>query len=183
MGAVVSCLCCFSGVEHITHFPYSSVDPFHGINPSGIGCSTCVPHGVRNPARILLQGGFPMGSQPPSGLPLLQCGVSRSCRWISAPSWAPMGCRGTVSSPWAAPWAGNLSFGAWSSSCSSLCTGLGAGLFLHILTPLSRCCFTFPPLFSVIPEVLPLSLMGSALSSGTSILKQIGILLQGPENL
>ncbi|KAK4831466.1 hypothetical protein QYF61_017714 [Mycteria americana] len=32
-------------------------------------------HGVTGPARSLLQHGLPMGSQPPSGIHLLQCGV------------------------------------------------------------------------------------------------------------
>jgi len=74
-----------------------------------------VPHGVTSPASKpppawaplsmgpqVLAGacssvGLPTGSQPPSGIHLLWHGVpSMGCRWISAPPWTSMGCRGTT---------------------------------------------------------------------------------------
>ncbi|KAM9590855.1 uncharacterized protein ACIBXB_005903 [Morphnus guianensis] len=57
---------------------------------------------------------------------------------------------------------------------------VSAGLFLlHVLTPLSGCHFCLSQLFfllkNVITEVLPLSLIGSALAGGGSILEPAGI--------
>ena len=86
-----------------------------GCSPSGTGCSSMGPpqghkpwqqtcsgmgfsfHGSTGPGRILLQHGLPTGSQPPSGIHLLWCGVpSTGYKWISAPPWTSMGCRGTT---------------------------------------------------------------------------------------
>jgi len=59
-----------------------SVGPSHGCSPSGTGCSST---------------GLPTGSQLPSGIPLLRCGVpSTGCRWRSAPPWTSIDCRGTA---------------------------------------------------------------------------------------
>jgi len=74
-----------------------------------------VPHGVTSPASKpapawaplsmgpqVLPGacssaGLPRESQLPSGIHLLLCGVpSMGYRWISAPLWTSMGCRGTT---------------------------------------------------------------------------------------
>jgi len=74
-----------------------------------------VSHGVTSPAKKpaplwaplsmdpqVLPGacsstGLSTGSQPPSGIHLLRCGVpSTGCRWISAPPWTSMDCRMTT---------------------------------------------------------------------------------------
>jgi len=89
--------------------------PYMGCSPSGTGCSCMGPtwghkpcqktcsdvdsslHGSADPARRLLQRGLSTGSQPPSGIYLLWCGVpSMHCRWISAPPWTSMDCKGTT---------------------------------------------------------------------------------------
>jgi len=89
--------------------------PPTGCSPSGTGCSSVGPpwghkfcqqtcssmgfslHGSTGPGRCLLQRGLPTGSQPPSDIHLLHCGVpSMGYRWRSAPSWTSMGCRGTA---------------------------------------------------------------------------------------
>jgi len=75
------------------------VGPPQGHKPcqqicSSVGSSLCVSIG---PARSLLQHGVPTGSQPSSGIHLLQHGVpSTGYRWISAPPWTSMDCRGTT---------------------------------------------------------------------------------------
>jgi len=54
-------------------------------------------HWSAGPDKSLLQCGLPMGSQPPSGIHLLWRGVpSTGYRWISAPPWTSMDCRGTA---------------------------------------------------------------------------------------
>ncbi|KAM9590949.1 uncharacterized protein ACIBXB_005997 [Morphnus guianensis] len=122
-----------------------------------------VPHGVTSPARKPAPAWAPLSTDPqflpeacssvgfPRGHSLLQeptcssVGSSLGCRWISAPLWTCMDCRGTacltmvfttgcrgISAP--AP-------GAPPPPPSSL-TLVSAGLFLlHVLTPLSGCCF------------------------------------------
>jgi len=86
-----------------------------GCSPSGTGCSTMGPprghkpcqqtcssvgsslHGSAGPGRILLQRRLPTGSQPPSGIHLLQHGVpSTGCRWRSAPTLTSMDWKGTT---------------------------------------------------------------------------------------
>lgn len=65
----------------------------HTITPC-LCCSS--PLRGRN-LHILLLLQLPMGSQPQSGTSHCSAmGSSRGCRWISAPSWTPMGCRGTA---------------------------------------------------------------------------------------
>jgi len=169
--------------------------PQHGspptrCSPSGTGCSsmgtprghepfqqTCSGmgsslHRSAGPGRSLLQCGLPTVSQLPSGIHLLQCGVpSTGCRWISAPPWTFMNCRGTacltmvcimgcreISAP--AP-------EAPPAPLSSL-NMVSAELFLsHRLTPLSSLPFyqlIFLPLLKyIVTEVLSPSLIGSAL--------------------
>jgi len=96
------------------------------------------------PVRSQLQHGLPTGSQPPSGIHLLQHGVpSTGCKWMSAPSWTSMdcsvtaclttvfitGCRGKIY---------DLVPGAPPPTPASL-TLVSAGLFLsHIFTLLSQ---------------------------------------------
>jgi len=61
---------------------------------SGVGSSL---HGSAGPGRSLPQCGLPTGSQPPSGIHLLQRRLpSTGYRWRSAPPWTSMGCRGTA---------------------------------------------------------------------------------------
>jgi len=86
-----------------------------GCSPSGTGCSSVSPpwghqpcqqtcssmgsslNGSTGPGRSLLQRGLSTGSQLPSGIHLLWRGVpSTGCRWISAPPWISMHCRGTT---------------------------------------------------------------------------------------
>jgi len=86
-----------------------------GYSPSGTGCSSmgppqgCKPcqqtgsgvgsslHGSTGPGKSLLQCRLPTGSQLPSDIHLLRHRVhSTGCRWISAPLWTSMGCRGTT---------------------------------------------------------------------------------------
>jgi len=102
------------GLQLFTNCP--SVGPFpQGAVLQEQAAPAWIPHGVTSPASKsalawaplsrglqVLPGAFssmglPMGSQPPSGIHLLQRGVpSTGCRWISAPPWTSMGCRGTT---------------------------------------------------------------------------------------
>jgi len=90
--------------------------PSTGCSPSGTDCSSVGPpqgykpcqqtctgrgsslHGSTGPGRSLLWHWVPsMGSQLPSGIHPLQCGVpSMGYRWISAPLWTSMDCRRTA---------------------------------------------------------------------------------------
>jgi len=123
----------------------SSVGPPQGHKPSQQTCSGMGSslHRSRGPGRSLLQRGLPMGSQPPSGIHLLQCGVpSMGCRCIPAPPWTSMDCRGTtcLTMVFIMGCKGRLS--ALTSgappACPSSLTLVSAELFLlHSLTPLS----------------------------------------------
>jgi len=147
-----------------------------GCSPSGTGCSSVGPprghkpcqqtcsdvgsslHGSTGPGRSLLQLRLLTESQLPSGIPLLRCGVSSmGYRWISAPPWTSMDCRGTTC----------LTM-VFSTSCKgrlwhlehllpppSSLTLVFAELFLsHRLTPLSsllfHCSFFFFPFLNII---------------------------------
>jgi len=170
-----------------------------GCSPSGTGCSSMVPprshkpcqqtcssvgsslHGSTGPGRSLLQHGLPTGSQLPSGIHLLWCGVpSMGYRWISAPPWTSMGygettclttvfitsCKGRLSAP---------ASRAPLPPLSSL-TLVSAQLFLsYRLTLLSTLPlhhrFFVPLLKYVVTEALPPSLIGLALASSGSILE------------
>jgi len=112
---------------------------------SGVGSSL---HGSAGPARSLLQHGVPTGSQPPSGIHLLRCGVpSTGYRWRSAPLRTSMGCRGTacLTMVFITSCKGRLSaptFWAPPSPSPSSLTLVSAELFLsHHLTPLSSLPF------------------------------------------
>ena len=126
-----------------------------GCSPSGADCSSMGP-----------PWGHKSCQQTCSSV-----GSSTGCRWISAPPWISMGCRGNLSAP--APGAPPL--------LPSSLTLVSAELFLsHLLTPLCHCnCYSpetsFPFLKYVILEVLPLWLMGSALASSGSVLEPTGI--------
>jgi len=76
---------------------------------------------------------------------------------------------------------GNLCSGTWSTSSLSFVTDLDFDIFF----PLTYFHFSLPaavaqqffllPFLNVIPEVLPLSLMGSALASSGSVLETAGL--------
>jgi len=176
--------------------------PFTGCSPSGTGCSSVGPpqghkpcqqtcsnmgsslHRSTDPGRSLLQRRVPTGSQPHLGIHLLWCGVaSTGYRWISAPPWTIMGCRGTTcltmifitscKERLSAP-----TFRAPPPRPSSQ-TLVSAELFVsHSFTPLSSLlfhCRVFPPLLKyVITEALPPLLIGLALTSGRSVLELAG---------
>ena len=135
------------------------------------------------PGRSLLQPKLPAGSQPPSDTHLLCRTVpSTGYRWISAPPWTSMDCKGTACliMVFSTSCKGRLSAPASRAppppSPSSL-TLVSAELFLsHHLSPHS--CFTagfFLPLLKyVITEALPLSLIGLVWGSGGSVLEPAG---------
>jgi len=187
------------GVQFFTNCP--SVGPFHVCSPSGTGCSsvglprghkpcqhTCSGmgsslHGSAGPARSLLQRELPMGSQPPSGIHMLWCGVHfTGCRWMSAPPWTSMYCRGTagLTMIFIMGCRGKLSAPASQAPppAASSMTLVSAELFLsYHLTPLSQLlphCGFFPLLKYVITGVLPPSLIGLALASSESMLEPAG---------
>jgi len=138
---------------------------------------------VRGPGRSLLQHRLHLGSQPPAGIHLLQCVVpSTGCRWISAPPWSSLGCRGTtcLTTVFIMNFRGKVSAlapGAPPPPPSSLIL-VSAELFLsHHFTPLSWLLpfrSFLPFLKYVITEVLPPLLIGSALASGESISESAG---------
>lgn len=109
----------------------------------------------------LLQGRLPAGSHTPS--------ATSTC-----PSVGPsVGCKGTAASPWSSPWAG-----AWSTSSLS-CTDLGvyraATLTQFHSSPAIAVVQNLSPVLKYDnPAALPPSLTGSALASGSSILKPAG---------
>ena len=77
----------------------SSVGAPQGHKPCQQTCSGVDSslHGSAGPGRSPLQHRLPMGSQLPSRIHLPRRGVpSTGYRWISAPPWTSMGCRGTA---------------------------------------------------------------------------------------
>jgi len=110
-------------------------------------------------------------------------GSSTGYRWISAPPWTSMGCRGTtcLTMVFITGCRGKISAlasGAPPPPPSSL-TLVSAELFLsHSLTPLSQTAISmqvFPLLKYVISETLPPLLIGLALASSGSVLELAGI--------
>jgi len=100
-------------------------------------------HWAIRPARSLLQHGLPTGSQPPSGIPLLQLGVPPGLQVDICSTMDHLGLQGH-SLPHHSllhKLQGNLCSGALStSSPPSSLAFVSAELFLsHVLTPLSRC--------------------------------------------
>ena len=113
-----SCMTPSHGLQFFTNC--SSVDPFHSVQSfrNRLLCSGYL-HRVTSPAskpapawallsmspaKSLLQNRFPTGSRSPlDTCTFSRVESSRGCRWISAPLWTPMGCRGTAASPWAVP--------------------------------------------------------------------------------
>jgi len=133
--------------------------------------------------KLLQYESLPTGSQLPSGIHLLQCEVpSTGYRWISAPSWTSMVCRGTncLTMVFIMSCRGKLSAlvsRAPPPPPSSLTLVSAELLLSHSLTPLSLLLFhcSFSPLLKyVTTEVLPPSLIGLALASGGPILEPAG---------
>jgi len=144
--------------------------PSTGCSPSGTGCCSVGPprghkpcqqtcssvgfslHRSAGPGRSLLQRGLPMGSQLPSGIHLLRRGVpSMGCRWISAPPWASMGCRGSA----CLTVVFSTICGGILASTPGAPSSMSAGLFLsRILTLLSGCtsccAATFFPFLNIL---------------------------------
>jgi len=139
-------------------------------------------HGQNKPLQqTCSSAGSPQGHSLFSGTPCSGVGSSPGCGWGPAPLWTFMGCRdslphhgllhglqGTSAPVPGAPPPLLLHRPACLQSCSSHVVSL-----LSLLLP----CHRFLPLLlkSVIPEVLPLLLMDSALASDGSTLELAGI--------
>jgi len=141
----------------------SNVDPLWGHKPcqqtcSGMGSSL---HSSIGPSRSLLQCGLSMGSQPRSHtFTCSTVGSSLGYRWISAPSWASMGCRRTACL--------TIVFITGCRGISALVsrapppppsslTLVSAELFLHIFSLLSLAAVAvaqgfFPPFSNTLPQ-------------------------------
>jgi len=147
---------------------------------SSVGSSL---HGSTSPGRILLQHGIPMGSQPPSGIHLLWRGVLHELQVEICSTMDLHGLQGHSLHHQ------GLLHGLQGNLCSDTCStssppfaltfASAAELFFsHILTLLSCCKMLlsrgFFLLNYVIPEVLLLSLMVSALASSRSTLELAG---------
>ena len=106
-------------------------------------------------------------------------GSSPGCRWRSAPPWTSVGCRGTACLTMVFP-RGCSGISAPAARAppplSSSLTWGSAGVF-HVFSLFQLLFHShfFPLLKSVIPEALPLSLVGSALPSSGSVLEPAGI--------
>jgi len=173
--------------------------PSTGCSPSGTGCSSVGPpqghkfcqqtcsgmgfslHGATGPGRSLLQHGLSMESQPPSGILLLKRKVFHGLQVEICSTMDLHGLQGQNLPHHGLLHGlrGNPAPGALPPPPSSL-TLVSAVLVLpRILTRLLSCkmplCSFSPLLKYVITEVLPLSLMGSALASGGSVLEPAGI--------
>jgi len=185
-----------------TGYSYSQTAPSWVLSrsgsPSGIGCSSVGPpqghrscqqtcssvgyslHGSTGPGRSLLQRGLPMVSQPPSAIHLLRCGVLHGLQVDICSTVVLNGLQGD-SQPHHGllhGLRGNLCSSARStSSPSSALTLVSAVVSLtysHSHSAIAVILGFFPSLY-VITEVLPLSLMGSALASSGSVLEPAGI--------
>jgi len=161
-----------------------------------------VPHRVTGPASKPAPAWAPLSMGPqvlagacssagsPRGHSLLWASTCSSVRFVPwaagrellhlGPPWAA---GGQSVSPWSSPWASGESLPcAWSTSSPFFCTDLGVcGVVSLTLShfPLLAAVAQqlFPLLKSVIPEVLPLTLLGSALASGGSILEPVALSL------
>ncbi|KAK4818263.1 hypothetical protein QYF61_009968 [Mycteria americana] len=127
---------------------------------------------LQRPVRSLLQHRLPTGSQPPSGIHLLQHGVLHGLQVDICSTVDLHGLQGD-SLPHHGlhhRLQGNLCSSAWSTSCPSFFTALGVCrvvslTYSHSSLWLQLRSKFFPLLKYVIPEVLSISLMGSALAS------------------
>ena len=135
-------------------------------------------HRATGADRSLLQHGLSMGSQLPSGTSTCSnVGSAMGCRWVSAPPWTSMDCRGTTCL--------TMVFTTGCRGISALVPGappppssltlVSAGLFhTHIFSVIASAQHFLALLKYVITEVLPALLMGSALTSSRSVLKLAG---------
>ena len=149
-----------------------------------------VPHGVTSPASKSAAAWAPRSMGPqvlpgacsskgfPQNLSLLRAstcsgrGSATDCRWISAPPWTSMGCRGKSHLTMVFT-TGCRGFSAPVSEASFF-TDLGVCRVVSLTSSHSSLSTAvpqkvFPHLKCVITEALPLSLMGSALANGGSI--------------
>jgi len=145
-------------------------------------------HGSTGPAKTLLQCRLSMGSQTPLGISTCSTlGSSMDCRWISAPPWTSMGCRGTVCLNRTACLIMVFTTGCMGISAlvpgapppppSSLTLVSAKSFLSHILIPLFRLLLhssSFPLLKYVSTEALSPLLMSLALASSRSVLEPAG---------
>jgi len=146
----------------------SSMGPSHRVNPSGADCSSAGPPwghkscqkayssmgcsllGFTGPSRSLLQHGFPMGLQPPSGIHLLRRGV---IHWLQVGICSTLDLHGLQvdSLPHHGlhyMLQGNLCSGTWSTSSPSYFADLGVCRdFPHIFSFLSPSDIAIMPFF------------------------------------
>jgi len=173
---------------------FSNVRPSHGVqrftNCSRVGppwghkscqktCSTLCSslHGTTGPARSLLQHRLPTVSQPPSGIHLLLCGVLHGLQVDISSTTDLHGLQGG-SLPHRGLLHGlqvNLCSGACTTCSPSFFTDLGVCRVVSLTKSHSFLWLQIPHLKYVLTEALPLSLMGSALASGGSVLELAGI--------
>ncbi|KAM9591464.1 uncharacterized protein ACIBXB_006257 [Morphnus guianensis] len=176
---VLSTVCSPSGTD------CSSVGPSRGHKSFQKTCSSVGSslHRSAGPARSLLQRGVPSGSQPPSGTHLLRRGVLHGLQVDICSTVDLHGLQGDSLPHHGLHHGlqGNLCSGAWSTSSPSFFTDLGVCRVVSLTCSHSslRLPFTSVPTFfllkNVIPEALPLSLIGSALAGGRSVLEPAGM--------
>jgi len=161
--------------------PHRVTSPTSKLAPAWAPLST----GLQVLAGACCSAGLLMGSQPSSGICLLWHGVpSTGCRWISAPPWTSMGCRGTtcLTMVFISSCKGRLSAPMFQAPPPpSFFTDLG---FCRVIsftlshsflsTAVSLQVFFLLILKYVITEVLPSLLIGLAMGSGGSILEPSG---------
>ncbi|KAM9599800.1 uncharacterized protein ACIBXB_003644 [Morphnus guianensis] len=176
--------------------------PSTACSPSGAHCSSVGPpqghkscqktcssvgsslHASAGPARSLLQRGVPTGSQPPLGTHLLRRGDLPGLQVEICSTVDLHGLQGDSLPHRGLPHGlqGNLCSGAWSISSPSFFTDLGVCRVVSLTCSHSSLRLPFPsvPTFffllkNVLPEALPLLLIGLALAGGGSVLEPAGI--------
>jgi len=167
----------FPGAAVLHELPHRGSPTGSALPANLLPCGLLSLHGARAPASSLLQCRLSTRSQPTSGIHLLWCGVllrlqvqicsTVDLHGLQGHSLPHHGLHHGLQ--------GNLCPSAWSSSSPpSSRTLVSAELFLsHRLTPLSCCTYAIVHIF--FPEVLPPSLMGSALASCGSVLQLAGV--------
>jgi len=176
------------------------MNPSHGLQLF-TNCPSMGPfHGVQSFRNRLLQHGSPRGHKPCQqtccsmgsslhgsvgpGRSLLQCGLPAGCRWISAPPWTSMGCRGTacLTRVFSTSCRGKLSaLAPVAPPPCSYFTDLGVcravsltSSHSSLLSAVLLQLFFFPLLKHVITEALLPSLIALALASSRSVLELAG---------
>ena len=130
------------------------------------------------PARSLLQCGLPTGSQPPSGIHLLQRGVLHGLQVDICSTVDLHGLQGDSLPHHGLPHGlqGNLCSSTWSTSSPSFFPDLGVCrvfplAYSHSSLPGAVAQCFLPFLKYVVTEALPMGLIGPALASGGSVLE------------